>query len=440
MLRRTAAANLAYSLAQAGVARDERAARVARLLEQVGLSELATRPARRLSGGEQQRLALARALARDPDLLLLDEPTASLDPAATRSVEEIVRAAALSGIKVVMASHDLGQVRRLAGNVMFLVRGAVREHVASAKPFSTVRRRRRRQPSCAAISSSELSQQERPAMLNRRLSFALAISACIVLSAPALAQDKSIVVASTTSTQDSGLFGHILPLFKAKSGIDVKVIAQGTGQALDTARRGDADVVLVHAKSQEEKFVADGFGVKRSDLMYNDFVLIGPGSDPAGVKGSTDIVAALQAIQKKAAPFVSRGDKSGTHAAELALWKQAGIEIDTAKGPWYREIGQGMGAALNMAGSTNAYVLSDRGTWLSFKNPGDLVISVEGDRRLFNQYGVILVNPAKHPAVKKELGQTFIDWLLSDEGQAAIAGYKINGKQLFFPNADRKAS
>ena len=220
----------------------------------------------------------------------------------------------------------------------------------------------------------------------------------------------------------------------------MKVIAQGTGQALDTARRGDADVVLVHAKPQEEKFVADGFGVKRFDLMYNDFVLIGPASDPAGIKGSNDIVAALQAIQKKAAPFVSRGDKSGTHAAELALWKQAGIEIETAKGPWYREIGQGMGAALNMAGSSNAYVLSDRGTWLSFKNPGDLVIAVEGDRRLFNQYGVILVNPAKHPTVKKELGQAFIDWLLSDEGQAAIAGYKINGKQLFFPNADRKAS
>ncbi len=278
-------------------------------------------------------------------------------------------------------------------------------------------------------------------MLNRRLSLALAISVGVAaLGPPALAQDKSIVVASTTSTQDSGLFGHILPLFKAKSGIDVKVIAQGTGQALDTARRGDADVVLVHAKAQEEKFVADGFGVKRSDLMYNDFVLIGPAGDPAGVKGSKDIVAALQAIQKKAAPFVSRGDKSGTHAAELALWKQAGIEIDTAKGPWYREIGQGMGAALNMANSTSAYVLSDRGTWLSFKNPGDLVISVEGDRRLFNQYGVILVNPAKHPAVKKELGQTFIDWLLSDAGQAAIASYKINGKQLFFPNADGKAS
>jgi tungstate transport system substrate-binding protein len=277
-------------------------------------------------------------------------------------------------------------------------------------------------------------------MLNRRLAIVLALSTGLAASAPALAQDKSIVVASTTSTQDSGLFGYILPLFKAKSGIDVKVIAQGTGQALDTARRGDADVVLVHAKPQEEKFVADGFGVKRFDLMYNDFVLIGPASDPAGIKGSNDVAAALQAIQKKAAPFVSRGDKSGTHAAELALWKQAGIEIESTKGPWYREIGQGMGAALNMAGSSNAYVLSDRGTWLSFKNPGDLVIAVEGDRRLFNQYGVILVSPDKHPTVKKELGQTFIDWLLSDDGQAAIARYRINGKQLFFPNADRKAS
>ena len=273
-----------------------------------------------------------------------------------------------------------------------------------------------------------------------RLSSALVLAAALFVAPPVLAQDKSIVVASTTSTQDSGLFGYLLPLFKSRSGIDVKVIAQGTGQALDTARRGDADVVLVHARPQEEKFVADGFGVKRFDLMYNDFVLIGPAVDPAGIKGSRDIVAALQDIQKKGSPFVSRGDKSGTHAAELVLWKQAGIEIESVKGPWYRDIGQGMGAALNMASSGSAYVLSDRGTWLSFKNPGDLAISVEGDRRLFNQYGVILVNPAKHPTVKKELGQTFIDWLLSDEGQAAIAGYKINGKQLFFPNADRKAS
>ena len=221
-------------------------------------------------------------------------------------------------------------------------------------------------------------------------------SARLASLAPARAQDRSIVVASTTSTQDSGLFGYLLPLFKAKTNIDVKVIAQGTGQALDTARRGDADVVFVHAKAQEEKFVADGFGVKRFDVMYNDFVLIGPKSDPAGVKGK-DIETALKAIQAKAAPFVSRGDKSGTHSAELALWKQAGIDIAAAKGPWYREIGQGMGAALNTAGAMNGYVLSDRGTWISFKNRGDLEIVVEGDKRLFNQYGVMLVNPEKYP-------------------------------------------
>jgi tungstate transport system substrate-binding protein len=278
-------------------------------------------------------------------------------------------------------------------------------------------------------------------MKRQYASFAFALSLFAAgLATPASAQDKSIVVASTTSTQDSGLFNHILPLFKAKTGIEVKVIAQGTGQALDTARRGDADVVFVHAKPQEEKFIAEGQGVKRFDVMYNDFVLIGPKSDPAGVSGSKDIVAALKTIQGKALPFVSRGDKSGTHSAELALWKQAGVDLETAKGPWYREIGQGMGAALNTAGAMNAYVISDRGTWLSFKNPGDLVIAVEGDKRLFNQYGVILVNPEKHPSVKKDLGQSFIDWLLSSEGQAAIAAYQVNGKQLFFPNAERKAS
>ena len=268
------------------------------------------------------------------------------------------------------------------------------------------------------------------------ITFALWLLAAIT---PAFAQDRSIVVASTTSTQDSGLFSHILPLFKARTGIEVKVIAQGTGQALDTARRGDADVVLVHAKAQEEKFVADGQGVKRFDVMYNDFVLIGPKSDPAGVNGK-DIGTALKAIQEKGVPFVSRGDRSGTHSAELALWKQSGIDLDKAKGPWYREIGQGMGAALNTAGAMNAYVLSDRGTWLSFKNPGDLAVAVEGDKRLFNQYGVILVNPEKHPSVKKELGQVFIDWMVSSDGQAAIAAYQVNGKQLFFPNAEKKAS
>jgi len=257
--------------------------------------------------------------------------------------------------------------------------------------------------------------------------------------ASAAAQDRSIVVASTTSTEDSGLFDYLLPIFKAKTGIEVKVIAQGTGQALDTARRGDADVVFVHARAQEEKFLAEGFAVKRFDVMYNDFVLVGPKSDPAGVRGK-DIETALKTIATKAASFVSRGDKSGTHSAELALWQQAGIDIAAAKGPWYREIGQGMGAALNTAGAMNAYVLADRGTWISFKNRGELEITVEGDRRLFNQYGVMLVNPEKFPSVKREPGQAFVDWLISSEGQQAIAGYRIDGQQLFFPNAAKKGS
>jgi tungstate transport system substrate-binding protein len=272
-------------------------------------------------------------------------------------------------------------------------------------------------------------------MLNRRLVLAAVVFLTMGFGGSALAQEKSIVISSTTSTQDSGLFGHILPLFKAKTGIEVKVISQGTGQALDTGRRGDADVVFVHAKAQEEKFVADGFGVKRFDVMYNDFVLIGPKSDPAGIKGSKDIVAALKTIQIKGAPFVSRGDKSGTHSAELNLWKIAGIDITKDKGPWYREIGQGMGAALNAASAMGGYVLSDRGTWISFKNRGDLDIAVQVDNRLFNQYGIMLVNPAKHPHVKNGLGQAFIDWVISAEGQKAIADYKINGQQLFFPNA-----
>jgi len=263
------------------------------------------------------------------------------------------------------------------------------------------------------------------------------LAAAVLLLAPvfAHAQDKSIVVASTTSTQDSGLFGYLLPIFKAKTGIDVKVVAQGTGQAIDTANRGDADVAFVHAKSLEEKFVAEGGGVKRFPVMYNDFVLVGPKSDPAGIGRTKDIAAALTAIKAKGAPFVSRGDRSGTHVAELGLWKAAGVDIEKDKGPWYKEIGQGMGAALNTSSGLGAYTLSDRSTWISFKNKGDLVIAVEGDKRLFNQYGVILVNPAKHPNVKKELGQQFIDWLISPEGQKAIADYKIEGQQLFFPNA-----
>lgn len=274
-------------------------------------------------------------------------------------------------------------------------------------------------------------------MFKFRHSIAMGFIAFALLTGQnALAQEKSIVVASTTSTQDSGLFGHLLPLFKAKTGIDVRVISQGTGQALDTGRRGDADVVFVHARSQEEKFVADGFGVKRFPVMYNDFILIGPKNDPAKVNGSKDIAAALVKIKNAGALFISRGDKSGTHAAELNLWKIAGIDIAKDKGPWYRDIGQGMGAALNTASASNAYVLADRGTWLSFKNRGDLMISVEGDKKLFNQYGVILVSPAKYPHVKKDLAQSFIDWLISPEGQKAIADYKVGGEQLFFPNAN----
>lgn len=273
-------------------------------------------------------------------------------------------------------------------------------------------------------------------MFNRRLFIATAVLVATGFTGTAIAQEKSIVVSSTTSTTDSGLFNHILPLFKASTGIDVKVVSQGTGQALDTGRRGDSDVVFVHARAQEEKFVAEGFGVKRYPVMYNDFVLIGPNIDPAGVKGSKDIIDALKKIRGKEAAFISRSDKSGTHVAELNLWKAADVDIaGNGKGPWYKEIGQGMGAALNTASASNAYVLSDRGSWLNFKNRGELDIVVEGDKRLFNQYGVILVNPEKHPHVKKQLGQAFIDWLVSPEGQKAISEYKINGLPLFFPNA-----
>lgn len=274
-------------------------------------------------------------------------------------------------------------------------------------------------------------------MNNRQ--FVLAALLVSALATPACAQEKSIVVASTTSTQDSGLFGNILPLFKQKTGINVKVISQGTGQALDTGRRGDADVVFVHARAQEEKFVADGFGVTRHPVMYNDFILVGPKTDPADIKGQKDIAAALKTIKEKGTPFVSRGDKSGTHSAELNLWKAAGVDVaqvkGSDKGSWYREIGQGMGAALNTASAINGYVLADRSTWLSFKNRGELEITVEGDKLLFNQYGIMLVNPAKHSHVKKELGQAFIDWIISAEGQKAIADYMINGQQLFFPNS-----
>jgi tungstate transport system substrate-binding protein len=248
------------------------------------------------------------------------------------------------------------------------------------------------------------------------------------------AEPASIVVASTTSTEQSGLFKHILPLFKEKTGIEVKVVALGTGQALDVARRGDADVVLVHDRPAEEKFLEEGFAKARHDVMYNDFVLIGPKDDPAGVKG-LDVLEAFRKLAAAKAAFISRGDRSGTHNAELRLWKSADIDLAAVRGDWYRDVGQGMGPALNTASASNAYLLADRGTWLSFKNRGELAILVEGDKRLFNQYGVMLVNPEKHPTVKVKEGQAFVDWLLSQEGQAAIAAYKIGGEQLFFPNA-----
>jgi len=263
--------------------------------------------------------------------------------------------------------------------------------------------------------------------------FFLALSLFFSLSSEA--QQRFITVASTTSTEQSGLFKYLLPVFEQKTGIQVRVVALGTGQALDMARRGDADVVFVHAKPLEEKFLADGFGVKRFDVMYNDFILVGPKSDPAKVGGTKDIVAALQKVKAAQAPFASRGDKSGTHFAELELWKLADVDIAKDKGPWYRDTGSGMGPTLNTAAGMDAYALTDRGTWLSFKNRGDLVISVEGDQRLFNQYGVMLVNPAKYPHVKKEMGQAFVDWVISPEGQKTIADYKIGGEQLFFPNA-----
>jgi tungstate transport system substrate-binding protein len=264
--------------------------------------------------------------------------------------------------------------------------------------------------------------------------FGLALTLMTIVAA---AQTPFIVVASTTSTEQSGLFKHLLPAFARHAGIEVRVVALGTGQALDAGRRGDADVVLVHDLQAEQRFVADGFATRRQDVMYNDFVIVGPAADPARVAGLTDALEAMRRIAAASAPFVSRGDRSGTHAAELRYWRDAGVALEGVRGPWYRETGSGMGPALNTASALGAYILADRGTWLSFRNRGDLRVLVEGDRRLFNQYGVMLVDPARHPHVKREAGQRFIDWLVSPEGQSAIAGYRIGGEQLFFPNATR---
>ena len=270
--------------------------------------------------------------------------------------------------------------------------------------------------------------------VSRRAAACIGLAGLLSLAAPASAQERFIVMASTTSTEQSGLFPHLLPAFKAATGIDVRVVAVGTGQALDMGRRGDADLLFVHDKVAEDKFVAEGFGLKRSDVMYNDFVLIGPASDPAGVKGK-DIVAALARLGASSAGFISRGDKSGTHAAELRYWKMAGIDAPTGKLAGYKECGCGMGPALNIASSSDAYVLADRGTWLSFRNRASMALLVEGDTRLFNQYGVIVVNPAKHPHTKTALAQSFADWVVSAPGQASVAAYKIGGEPLFFPNA-----
>jgi tungstate transport system substrate-binding protein len=268
------------------------------------------------------------------------------------------------------------------------------------------------------------------ALITLALTFTMTLAAAV-----ASAQDKFITVASTTSTEQSGLFKHMLPAFTKKTGIQVRVVAQGTGQALDMGRRGDADVVFVHDKVAEEKFVADGFGVQRFEVMYNDFVLVGPKGDPAKIAGGKDIVEAYKKIAASRVPFASRGDKSGTHAAELRLWKAAGVDPASGRGSWYRETGSGMGPTLNTAAAMNAYAFTDRGTWLSFKNRGELAIVVEGDQRLFNQYGIMLVNPARHPHVKKDMGQAFVDWVVSAEGQKTIADYRIGADQLFFPNA-----
>ena len=272
-------------------------------------------------------------------------------------------------------------------------------------------------------------------LLARRSVLPLLMSVALALvSAAACAQEAAIVMASTTSTEQSGLFGHLLPEFKKASGIDVKVVALGTGQALDMARRGDADVVFVHDQVAEEKFVADGFALKRLPVMYNDFVLVGPKANPAGIQGN-DIVAALGKLATSSQAFVSRGDKSGTHAAELRYWKAAGIEAPAQRVAGYKECGCGMGPALNIAASSNDYALTDRGTWLSFKNRGDLTLLVQGDKRLFNQYGVMVVDAQRHPHVKQALAQRFVDWVVSPAGQKTIASYKIGGEQLFFPNA-----
>ena len=488
----------------------------AEALERTGLGAFARVPARVLSFGEQQRLALARSWALKPQVLFLDEPTANLDPAATHVIEDAIVAMAQEGTKIIMTTHDLGQARRLADEVMFLHRGRLLEHArgylrslpgrrtsspapscgascsggsAASSPRPRPARRafpfctetlslfcRSRQPACGrrrrASTRAERTMRARrirggprsrpvarPSLTDALVSHArapgvrslppsqrarargivaglAAAALAVVLAMPGARAGDFITVASTTSTQNAGLFDRLLPLFEAETGIEVRVVAVGTGQALRLARNGDADLLLVHDKPSEEAFVAEGYGSARFDLMYNDFVVVGPASDPAGIAGADEAAAALAKIAAAEAPFVSRGDDSGTHRRERALWAAAGMDPMGASGTWYREAGQGMGATLNTASMMEAYTLADRGTWLKMRGRLDLRLLVEGDAGLRNQYGVTLVSAERHPHVKAEAARRFAEWLISPAGQAAIDGFTIDGERLFIPNAN----
>ena len=426
LLRRSVSANIAFALKHTDLARTARREAEVRALRAARLDHLADAPARLLSGGEQQRLALARALATNPELLFLDEPTANLDPASTLAIEEQVASARERGVTVVWVTHDAGQARRIGGHGVFLHRG----RIAERRPIPELLDDARSAPARAWAEGRLFCRSGLGTLCTTSWAATL-----LTASATIAAAEDFIILQSTTSTENSGLFEHILPSFEAMSGIDVRVVAVGTGQAIRNAANGDGDVLLVHAKSAEEAFVATGHGVERHDVMYNDFVIVGPADDPAGIEGSLDAPIALSKIATARAPFVSRGDDSGTHKAEMRLWTEAGVDAAAASGTWYRETGSGMGATLNTGIGMGAYIMTDRATWISFGNKGDHRVLVEGDARLFNQYGVILVNPERHENVKAELGQRFITWLLSPDGQDEIAKFRIDGQQLFFPNA-----
>ena len=426
LLNRSALANVRFALAAAGVPARQRRERAMEALVSGGLDALARVPARVLSGGEQQRLALARAMAIRPDALFLDEATANLDPHSTLAIENQVRKARELGTPVLLVTHDLAQARRLGERILYLNDGILEADSRApdffTAPTDTACPRLRRGP---------------PDPLNRRHAVMTGRILCALMLVCAVsgADERAVVVQSTTSTQNSGLFDEILPHFTETTGIFVKVVAVGTGQALRNSMNGDGDVLLVHARDAEETFVAEGYGVERFNLMYNDFVIVGPAGDPAGLAGLRDAGEALMKIAGTAATFASRGDDSGTHQKEMTLWRTAGFDPTGHSGSWYLETGSGMGATLNVAANTGAYALTDRATWIAFQNKGDLVLHVEGDENLFNQYGVTIVNPERFPHVHAEDARIFVDWLLSEAGQTAIASYRIDGRQLFFPNA-----